>query len=441
MTTIDDPAALAAVGARSSLRRRVFIASAVGSVIEYYDFLIYATAASLVFPKVFFPNTDGALGVIASFGTLAVGYLARPLGGVLFGHLGDRLGRKSMLLWTLGLMGASTLLIGLLPSHAQIGLLAPVLLVALRLLQGVAVGGEWGGAALMAVEHADTKRRGLLGSATQIGMSAGLLLSFAAFAALGALDQDDFLAWGWRLPFIATVVMVALGVYIRIGIEESPVAEDAKLAANADRRIPLVAVLRDRPRQVLLGTFLYVGPFMAYTVATTMLVAYASKEYGIERQSLLNGMMIGTAGMLITIPAFAMLSDRIGRRPVYITSALLTAAWVFVLFPLVTSGSFALIVLAYFVSMTLLNASANSPVPALLAELFPTSTRYTGVSVCYQIGGMIGGGLGPLIATTFIVPGGPGVGAVSAMIAALCVISALCAHLLGDTRRVDLRDA
>ena len=437
--TADDSAASRPSGKSDRQAKRVFIASAVGSVIEYYDFLIYATAASLVFPYVFFTGSSPAVGVIASFGTLAVGYVARPLGGLLFGHLGDRMGRKSILLVTLVLMGAATFLIGLLPGQAQIGILAPVLLVLLRVVQGVAVGGEWGGAALMAVEHADQKRRGLFGSATQIGASAGLLLSFAAFAALGRLPKEDFLAWGWRIPFLATIVMVALGLYIRWGIEESPVHTRAREeGAVAAQRFPLRALLRDRPGRLVLGVFTYAGPFMAYSVATTMLVTYANSAFDVPRQTLLNGMMIGTAGMLITVPLFAAISDRIGRRPVYIAAALLTAVHVFAMFPLVTSGYFPLVVLSYFVSMTVLNAASNGPVPALLSELFPTESRYTGVSLCYQLGGMIGGGVGPLLAATFITPGGPGPIAVSAMIAVLCVIAAICAAALGDTRTVDL---
>ena len=423
-------------------QRKVFIASAIGSIIESYDFLIYATAASLVFPHVFFTNTNGAVGVIASFGTLAVGYVARPLGGILFGHLGDRSGRKSMLLWTLGIMGISTLLIGLLPGYSTMGIYAPILLVVLRLIQGVAVGGEWGGATLMAVEHADSKKRGLLGSSTQLGGASGLLLSFAAFSALAGLSEDQFLTWGWRLPFLATIVMVGIGLYIRLGIEESPVLAAARKSnPSSFSSIPIITVLRSRPRQVLLGTFLYVGPFMAYATSTTLLIAYANKDYGVSRELLLNGLMIGTAGMIVTIPLFASLSDRAGRRPVFVTSAILTSVWIFAVFPLVTSGHFVVIACSYFVSMTILNASANSPVPALLSELFPTSIRYTGVSVCYQIGGMIGGGLGPLLAATFIAPGGPGPYAVSAMIAALCLVSAGCAVFLGDTRKVDLLDA
>ncbi|MDF3307384.1 MFS transporter [Rhodococcus koreensis] len=423
-------------------RRRVYVASAIGSTIEYYDFLIYATAASLVFAPVFFAGSSPAVALIASFGTLAVGYLARPLGGIIFGYFGDRIGRKSSLIWTLSIMGMATVSIGLLPTPEKIGVLAPILLVLLRLVQGIAVGGEWGGAVLMAVEHANAKSRGFYGSATQMGASAGLLLSFVAFAALGGLSEDQFLSWGWRLPFLVTVVLVGIGMYIRLGVQESPVLlAEKKRTEDEPRRAPLFALLRDRPGRVLLGICVYAGPFMAYAVATSLLVTYAHKDFGIPRQTLLNAMMIGTAGMLLTVPLFAWLSDRYGRRPVYLTAALLTAVHAFAMFPLVTSGSFPLILLSYVISMTVLNAAANGPVPALLAELFPTASRYTGVSLCYQFAGMIGGGVGPLLAATFIAPGGPGSIAVSMMISALCIVAALSVRALGETRTVDLRNA
>ncbi|MBV6759806.1 MFS transporter [Rhodococcus opacus] len=423
-------------------RRRVYVASAIGSTIEYYDFLIYATAASLVFAPVFFAGSSPAVALIASFGTLAVGYLARPLGGIIFGYFGDRIGRKSSLIWTLSIMGVATVSIGLLPTPEKIGVLAPILLVLLRLVQGIAVGGEWGGAVLMAVEHANAKSRGFYGSATQMGASAGLLLSFAAFAALGGLSEDQFLSWGWRLPFLVTVVLVGIGMYIRLGVRESPVLlAEKKRTAEEPRRAPLFALLKDRPGRVLLGICVYAGPFMAYAVATSLLVTYAHKDFGIPRQTLLNAMMIGTAGMLLTVPLFAWLSDRYGRRPVYLTAALLTAVHAFAMFPLVTSGRFPLILLSYVISMTVLNAAANGPVPALLAELFPTASRYTGVSLCYQFAGMIGGGVGPLLAATFIAPGGPGSIAVSVMISALCIVAALSVRALGETRTVDLRTA
>jgi MFS family permease len=438
----DAASAEAAHGRRQ--RQRVYVASLIGSAVEFYDFLIYATAASLVFGPVFFAGVSPALGVIASFATLAVGYVVRPLGGIVFGHFGDRVSRKSALIWTLMLMGVSTALIGLLPSSAQVGALAPILLIILRLVQGLAVGGEWGGAVLMSVEHAKPETRGLLGSATQTGSALGLLLSFAAFAALGGLSQEQFLSWGWRLPFLATLVLMAIGLYVRLRIEESPVlvAEQRKeRPAGAPARPPLFALLRERPGRVLLAIGVDAGPFMAQAVVTSFLVSYATTTLGLPRQILLNSLMIASAGMLVTIPLFALLSDRIGRRPVYITAAVLTAVHAFVVFPMVGSGSTLAVVLAFVIALTILRAATIGPLGALLAELFPTSSRYTGVSLAYQFAAVIGGGIGPLLAATFVAPGGPGVGAVSALIAGFCVISVICVAAVGETRKVDLQRA
>ncbi|TDP37805.1 MFS transporter [Nocardia ignorata] len=270
-------------------RRRVYAASAIGSAIEYYDFLIYATAASLVFGPVFFAGASPAVGVIASFGTLAVGYLARPLGGIVFGYFGDRVGRKSTLIWTLTLMGLATAAIGLVPTPDRIGVLAPCLLVLFRVVQGVAVGGEWAGAVLMSVEHAKSESRGLFGSATQTGSAVGLLLSFAAYAALGGLSEEQFLSWGWRLPFLATLVLLGIGMYVRLAVVESPVmAAQRQSATTGSGPAPLVALLRERPMRVLLGIGVYAGPFMAYATATSFLVTYATTRYGVPRHLILN---------------------------------------------------------------------------------------------------------------------------------------------------------
>ena len=423
-------------------RRRVYIASAIGSTIEYYDFLIYATAASLVFAPVFFAGSSPAVALIASFGTLAVGYLARPLGGIIFGHFGDRFGRKSSLIWTLSIMGVATVSIGLLPTPDKIGVLAPTLLVALRLIQGIAVGGEWGGAVLMAVEHANTKSRGFYGSATQMGASAGLLLSFAAFAALGGLSEDQFLSWGWRLPFLVTVALVGIGMYIRVGVRESPVLLAEKKARNEEepRRAPLFALLRERRGRVLLGIGVYAGPFMAYAVATSLLVTYAHKDFGIPRQTLLNAMMIGTAGMLLTVPLFAWLSDRYGRRPVYVTAALLTAIHAFAMFPLVTS---------------------ELPTdPALVCHQHDRAQRGGERPGPRSARGAVPDGV-PLHGRIPVLPvrrhdrwrprpaprcnlhraGRTGSIAVSVVISALCIVAALSVSALGETRTVDLRTA
>lgn len=425
-------------------RQRVYLASLIGSAVEFYDFLIYATAASLVFGPVFFAGVSPALGIVAAFATLAVGYVVRPLGGIVFGHFGDRVSRKSALIWTLMLMGVSTALIGLLPSSAQVGALAPILLIILRLVQGLAVGGEWGGAVLMSVEHAEPTRRGFLGSATQTGSAVGLLLSFVAFAALGGLSQEQFLSWGWRLPFLATLVLMAIGLYVRLKIEESPVlvAEQRKdAAADKPVRAPLFALLRERPGRVLLAIGVDAGPFMAQAVLTSFVVSYATTAYGLPRQVLLNSLMIASAGMIVAIPLFALLSDKVGRRPVYITAAILTGVHAFVVFPMIGSGSTVVVLIAFVTGLTILRSATVGPLGALLSELFPTSSRYTGVSLAYQFAAVIGGGVGPLLATTFVVPGGPGVVAVSAMIAGFCVVSVICVAAIGETRKVDLQHA
>ncbi|MFD7204280.1 MFS transporter [Streptomyces sp. NPDC059893] len=431
-------------GADSDSRRRgrrIYTASFIGTTVEFYDFIAFGTAASLVFPSVFFAGTTQVVGTIASFATLAIGYAARPIGGLVGGHYGDRIGRKSVLIWTMALMGISTFLIGLLPSSNAIGSFAPMLLVFLRLVQGLAVGAEWGGAVLMSVEHAKDTQRGLFGSATGVGSGCGVLLAYTAFGALGGLGEEQFLAWGWRIPFLLSAVLITVGMYIRLRIDESPVflAQQSN-EQKTPTRSPFVALLRDRPLRVLVGIGVYAGPFMAQAIVTTFVISYATSTLGLPRQVLLNGLIISLAGMLVTVPIFAWLSDRVGRRVVYVPAALLAGVFSFFVYDLVGTGSALVITLVFVVSMTILNAATVGVVGSLLSELFPTEFRYTGTSVAYQFAGLIGGGIGPLLASV-LADTGPGVHAVSVMIAAFCVISAVCAGTLGDTRRIDLNRA
>jgi MFS family permease len=423
--------------------RRAYLASFVGTTVEFYDFIIYGTAASLVFGQVFFASASPTVGTIASFATLAIGYAARPIGGIVGGHFGDRIGRKTVLIWTMALMGASTFLIGCLPSSTSIGSTAPILLVILRLLQGLAVGAEWGGAVLMSVEHGTEKSRGFFGSATGAGSACGVLLAYASFGALGGLSEDQFVNWGWRLPFLASVILIALGLYIRLNIEESPVfaAGRARSGSTAgSTRAPLIALFRERPLRLLLGIGVYAGPFMAQAIVTTFLISYATVSHGVPRQVLLTGLIISLAGMVFTAPFFAWLSDRVGRRTIYVPGALLFGAFSFFVFPMVGSGSTVLVVLAFVISMTLLNASTVGVVGSLLSELFPTQFRYTGASIAYQVAGVIGGGIGPLLAS-ILAETSAGVLGISVMIALFCLISAICTVVLGDTRKVDLARA
>ncbi|ROS38451.1 MFS transporter [Amycolatopsis thermoflava] len=428
---------------RRTQRRRALVSSMLGNVVEYYDFAIYSTAASLVFGKVFFPTSDSVTGTVNTFGTLAVGYLARPLGGVLFGHLGDRIGRKIALLITLVAMAGATLLIGLLPGYARIGLWAPILLIVLRLIQGLAVGGEWGGAVIMSVEHAGARRRGLMGSLTQSGGSLALLLSFGAFSLLDGLDERTFLSWGWRLPFLVTIVMLGIGLYLRLKVEESPVLEAA--CDGGERtvkpRTPLWDAVRDRPRALLLGIGLGLGPFAAYSVLTTFALSYASGQLGLPRQLTITALMISSGGLALGIPLFAALSDRIGRRPIYRVAILLMMVNAFVVFQLIQTRQAAAIIIGFVISVSVLHAATIGLLPAILPELFPTRYRYTAVSVAYQLTSAVSGGLTPLFAALLTGPGGPGIIAVSVMMAALCAVSAGCALALRETRDVDLVNA
>ncbi|MDD7942457.1 MFS transporter [Actinomycetospora lutea] len=417
---------------RTQLRRAV-LSSYLGSVIEYYDFLLYATASAVVFAKVFFSTLDPLVGTVASFGTLATGYLARPLGGVLFGHFGDRVGRKKMLVVTMTLMGVVSVLIGVLPTYAQIGVWAPVLLILLRVLQGVAVGGEWGGAVLMSAEHA-TSRRGLWASFTNAGAPSGMVLSTAALAGAAAIaGEDGFLTWGWRIPFLLSAVLLAVGLFVRARVEETPVFARSQGPSTP----PLLEVLRRHPRNLVLSIGIGFGAFVAQGVLTTFVIAYAVQA-GFARQTVLNALTVSSVAAIVGIIGFAALSDRVGRRPVVLVGALAMTVWAFLLFPLVDSGSTALLVLAVVVGQGIVHAAMYGPLAALYTELFSTRARYTGASLGYQIAG-IGAGLGPVVFASVL----QGTGSpllVSVVIAACCLLTVGCILATGETSRRGLDD-
>ncbi|PVZ11873.1 MFS transporter [Actinomycetospora cinnamomea] len=418
---------------RTQLRRAV-LSSYLGSVIEYYDFLLYATASAVVFAKVFFSTLDPLVGTVASFGTLATGYLARPLGGVLFGHFGDRVGRKKMLVVTMSLMGVVSVLIGVLPTYAQIGVWAPILLVLLRVLQGVAVGGEWGGAVLMSAEHA-TSRRGLWASFTNAGAPSGMVLSTAALAGAAAVaGEQGFLAWGWRVPFLLSAVLLAVGLFVRARVDETPVFTRAQTGAPS--RPPLVEVLR-RPRNLVLSIGIGFGAFVAQGVLTTFVIAYAVQA-GFARQTVLNALTVSSITAVFGILGFAALSDRVGRRPVVLVGALAMTVWAFLLFPLVDSGSAALLVLGVVVGQGVVHAAMYGPLAALYTELFSTRARYTGASLGYQVAG-IGAGLGPVIFASVLQGTGSPV-LVSVVIAVCCLLTVGCVLAAGETSRRGLDD-
>ncbi|MBE1561914.1 MFS transporter [Nonomuraea africana] len=367
--------------------------SFLGSVIEYYDFLLYATASAVVFNKVFFSNLSPLVATVASFGTFATGYLARPIGGIVFGHFGDRLGRKQMLVLTMILMGVASFLIGLLPTYAQIGTVAPVMLVLLRVLQGIAVGGEWGGAVLMSAEHA-TGRRGLWASFTNAGAPFGMVLSTAALTGTAAaVGEEAFLSWGWRVPFLISILLLGLGLFVRMRVEETPVFNAAR-SQDAPRTAPLVDVLRNHPRTLLLAAGVGMSAFVAQGTLTTFLISYGVQT-GFARQDVLNSLTLASALAVLSIVGWSALSDRVGRRPIVLTGALLMAVFAFAIFPMVGTGNVAVLTLTLVLGQSVLHPMMYGPLAALYAELFSTRSRYTGASLGYQIAGL-GAGLAPL---------------------------------------------
>jgi MFS family permease len=416
--------------------RRAVLSSYLGSMIEFYDFLLYATASAVVFNKVFFSNLDPLVGTVASFGTLATGYFARPLGGLLFGHFGDRIGRKKMLIWSMALMGVGSTLIGLLPTYAQIGALAPILLVLLRVVQGIAIGGEWGGAVLMSAEHASS-RRGLWASFTASGAPSGMVLSTLVLALAAAISgEQGFLEWGWRIPFVLSIVLLAIGLFVRARVDETPVFTEA--ATSEPAPAPVVTVLRDHPRNLLLAIGTGVGAFLAQGTLTVFVISYAV-QVGFARPDVLNALTISSVVAAIGVIVFSSLSDRFGRRPVVVAGALAMAVWAFVMFPLIDSGSWLLLALAVVVGQGVVHACWFGPLAALYSELFPTRARYTGASLGYQISG-IGAGLAPLIFASVLAGGGTTM-TISVIIAVGCLLSVGSILALSETVDTDLTDA
>ncbi|WP_371575537.1 MFS transporter [Streptomyces sp. NBC_01314] len=388
---------------RRSQLRRVALSGLLGTAVEFYDFLVYGTVAALVFGELFFPGADPAVGTIAAFGTFAAGYLARPLGGIVFGHFGDRLGRKSMLLLTMGLMGGASFLIGLLPTYDTIGVWAPVLLITLRVLQGIAIGGEWGGATLMVVEHAGEKRRGLWSSFTQMGAPLGSLLSSVVVTFVVAMPREEFAAWGWRVPFLLSVVLLGVGLFVRLKVVESPLFTQVK-KDRAEARLPIVDVLR-RPRPLLLACCVGIGAFTAQSLLTSYLIAYAT-GIGYPRPQVLTALTVSASVALVVLPCASALSDRVGRRPVVLTGALASAALAFPVLALVDSRSPGLLVLAVVLGHGFAQSVMYGPLGALLTEMFGTKVRYTGASLGYQGATLIGAGFSPMIAGSLVAGSG-----------------------------------
>lgn len=436
MTTTPAPRATptppVAVDQSPRARRRVAWASAVGTSVEWYDYHVYSIAAALVIGRLFFPETSAIAATMAAFATFAIGFVARPLGGILAGHLGDRIGRKKVMLIALVLMGVSTTLIGLLPTYAQIGAAAPVLLVALRLLQGLSAGGEWGGAALLAVEHAPEGKRGVFGNFVQLGTPTGMFLAnVVILGATFALDDEQFEAWGWRVPFLLSSVMVLIGYVIRIKVEESPVFQ--AMAADASlERAPLLGLLRTAPLRLVLAVLTFLGNNAVGYIFLAFMTSYGTTQLGIERNVMLQMLLVGCVSWFVAMLLFTRLSDRIGRRRTYLIGYGILIAWAVPFFALLDTAQPLLVGVAVVV-LTLGLAATYGPQAALFAELFPAPVRTSGVSLSYAIGACVGGGFSPLIATALLGATGTAF-AVSAFMIALCVVSSIATIALGRYR-------
>ncbi|HWD04344.1 MAG TPA: MFS transporter [Amycolatopsis sp.] len=383
---------------RGAQVRRVALASSIGTTIEWYDYFIYSTATALVFNKAFFPSLSPASGTLAAFATLGVGFVARPLGGIVWGHFGDRVGRKAMLVASLVLMGLATAAVGVLPTYASAGVVAPVLLVVLRVLQGISAGGEWGGAALMAVEHAPEGRRGRFGSFSQVGVPAGLILAqLVFFVVSNSVSPEDFRAWGWRVPFLVSLVLVVVGLVIRLRVAESPVF--TRLREAGERvRVPIAEVLRHRPREVLVAALSFIANTALGYVFFAYLLSYGTAVLKLSSTTMLVEIIVGSVVWLVSIVASAIWSDRVGRKRVYLAGSVLLVVWSIPFFLLVDTRQPWLLAVAVVVLNLGLGASYG-PQSALFAELFEPRFRYSGASFAYAAGAVLGGGFAPLIAT------------------------------------------
>ncbi|OLM15169.1 MFS transporter [Pseudonocardia sp. Ae505_Ps2] len=378
--------------------RKAFVASLTGTSLEWYDFAVYSAAAALVFPVLFFPAADPVTGLLLAFSTYAVGYVSRPLGGVVFGRLGDVIGRKQVLVITLVLIGVATFLIGLLPTYGTIGVAAPILLVLLRFAQGVGVGGEWGGAVLLSSEFGEPRRRGFWASAAQVGPPAGNLLSNGVLALLTLLLTDQqFLDWGWRLAFLLSAVLVAFGLWIRLKLEDTPVFR--AIAESGDRpSAPVREVFTAERRPLLAGILSRIGPDVSYALFTVFVLTFATTHLGFSRSEVLGAILIGSALQLPAIPLAGALTDRFNRRLVYGVAAVGGAVWPFVFFPMIAGGSFALLVVGIVVGLGL-HSFMYGPQAAFVTEQFSPRLRYTGSSLAYTIAGVVGGAVAPLAFT------------------------------------------
>jgi metabolite-proton symporter len=432
-------AAQLAPGSQRVQVRRAALASTIGTTIEWYDFFLYNTAAALVFPHLFFPASSAYAGAMQSFATYFVGFAARPIGAAIFGHWGDRIGRKTTLIITLLVMGIASAVIGVLPGTAAIGVAAPLLLVTLRVLQGIAVGGEWSGSVLLTMEWGDQKRRGLLGSFAQIGVPVGLVLGTGGMTLLSATMSDDtFNSWGWRVPFLASLVLVAVGLVIRLKILETPMFTKV-LDQGKTTSTPVADVVRRHWREILLSAGLRFAEQMPFYLFTTFVLVYVVQRHHYSKTFVLTAVLVGAAVELATIPYFSHLSDSLGRKRVYLTGAVIAGLFAFPYFAVLTYGGPVLIFIAIVLSM-IVHSMMYGPQAALIGESFPTHLRYGGAGLGYQLASVFAGGPAPLVATWLLHETGTPY-SISVYIVVAAVITVVCCRALPDRSRVNIDDA
>jgi MFS transporter, MHS family, shikimate and dehydroshikimate transport protein len=414
---------------------KVAAASLIGTAIEWYDFFLYGTAAALIFNKLFFPTFDPMVGTLLAFATFGIGFVARPLGGLVFGHFGDTIGRKAMLYLTLLMMGLATAAIGVLPTYDTVGVWAAILLVACRLIQGFALGGEWGGAVLMAVEHAPSHRKGFYGSWPQLGAPLGLVLGTLVFSIVsGVMGNTQFNAWGWRLPFLFSMILVIVGLWVRFTVAESP--EFQKIKDTKEYvRIPIIDAIRTHPKSILLAMGARFAENGFFYIYAAFVLAYATQALGMNKQDILNGVLIAAFIEAFTIPAFGALSDKLGRRPVYIFGAIFSAIMSFPLFMLLGTKSPQLAWIAIALGLAVGHAAMYGPQASFFSELFGTKVRYSGVSLGYNLASIFAGALSPIIATWLMSTYKPATWPISVYMIILALITLVSVYFALETRK------
>jgi MFS transporter, MHS family, shikimate and dehydroshikimate transport protein len=421
----------------SASLRRIALSSIIGTAVEWYDFAIYATATALVFNKLFFPTSVASLSTIVAFATYGVGFFARPIGAAIFGHYGDKIGRKAMLAATIIIMGVGTFLIGMLPTYRQIGVAAPLLLVCLRLLQGIGLGGEWGGAVLMVVENAATRYRGLFGSMVQIGNPIGVLAAVGIFALVSKLPEQELMSWGWRIPFLVSILLVGVGLYIRLSLAETPVFRQLKLKDEV-AAIPIMEILSQHRRPFFIAIGLKISEIAYFSIASVFAISYVTGDLGLPRSLILNAVLMSSAVALLSIPTFGWLADQLGRKTMFIASCLFSIAFAFPLFWLLDTKDSTIITLAVVIAINLGQMVGFSIGAAWYSELFPARLRYSGASLGFQIGAALSGGLTPVIAASLMAQSGGATWPISVYLIGCACITLAATIAAPETSRKEL---